>query len=884
MNWWNAFTPWTGAEGEPPLLEELGINFDHIIQKSLTVLNPLSAVEPHIMDDADLAGPLVFCFVFASLLLLSGRPQFSYIYGVALVGSGSIYCLLNLMSESGIDAYRTASVLGYCLLPLVLLSIFGVVVSLDGTLGYLLSALSIAWCSYSASSIFSSVLRLSSQRFLVAYPVGLLYAAFALLSVFDGKTGGIGAKRMPPEYPATLCEAVLQLDVLFVLFHLQTLPPHASELTSAIEAALSPPPPAPGNPASSPPSPTAARESHLRAFILRVLLLLLARSDPHLLPLASTSNAHDRAMSDPWDDVALRILGESREGPEWDDARTALASAVDEALEDWLRTKDLDVKQAVASEDAKMEVDIGGAEVELRLEIKPAPAKMEQVDSTATASTPRLTSPPPSDSTESPSLRVFVRDLAFSVKSETLLACFQAYNPTAAFVCSRESSGGSSKSKGFGFVEFGDERDRVASLGLSGFELEGRRIEVQIARDRGSSATVTDSTTANPLTPSSSSSPDRSIVVSNLSPETTSDKLRQIFTTQVGPVASVVRISSNDESWTANVTFADSHVQVVAKAIELLDGTRLAQRHISVRAGIDLKTFPLKKEAEAPDPRTRPTTVEAAAKPERRTSGDGKVLQAGSQKSPQASVSQPEVLKSRFRAPADNGWDGWAGRVRASSPPRRTPPDDDRFAPTHLPPLHSSYNIPPHMSLIDDRENRPTLFIGGLPGLMDEDRLQRRLRDTLATVIARRDILFIKIRAEPGLNSQYAFVHLHPSADKDRVIRELDRTYPFGREHYLRAGSNPTSRPPHHETNLLGIRHEILWNVLDSALVLSSLPNSSYSRQITLTTTVAWQQTAMRGSERDLDDSVSPFANEARRQPSQYQAFQASDTRRQTYL
>lgn len=194
QNWWNAFTPWTGMEGEPPLLEELGINFDHILQKSLTVLNPLSTVEPHIMDDADLAGPLVFCFVFATVLLFSGKPQFSYIYGVALVGSASIYALLNLMSESGIDAYRTASVLGYCLLPLVLLSVVSIALSLDGTLGYVLSALTIAWCSYSASSIFSSVLRLSSQKFLVAYPVGLLYSSFALLSVFDAKTGGVGVK------------------------------------------------------------------------------------------------------------------------------------------------------------------------------------------------------------------------------------------------------------------------------------------------------------------------------------------------------------------------------------------------------------------------------------------------------------------------------------------------------------------------------------------------------------------------------------------------------------------------------------------------------------------------------------------------------------------
>jgi len=42
-----------------------------------------------------------------------------------------MYCLLNLMSESGIDAYRTASVLGYCILPLVLLSMFSVVLSLE---------------------------------------------------------------------------------------------------------------------------------------------------------------------------------------------------------------------------------------------------------------------------------------------------------------------------------------------------------------------------------------------------------------------------------------------------------------------------------------------------------------------------------------------------------------------------------------------------------------------------------------------------------------------------------------------------------------------------------------------------------------------------------
>ncbi|KAJ7346697.1 Yip1-domain-containing protein [Mycena albidolilacea] len=183
--WWTAFGT-GGFEGEPPLLEELGINFSHIRSKSLTVLNPLSRVDEHIMDDADLAGPVFVCFCFATCLLFSGKSNFGYVYGVGLLGSVSIYTLLNLMSEQGIDAYRVASVLGYCLLPLVGVGAISVMVALDGVFGYLVSLLSIIWCTYSASGIFVAVLRMSDQRLLVAYPIGLLYGCFALLSVFSG--------------------------------------------------------------------------------------------------------------------------------------------------------------------------------------------------------------------------------------------------------------------------------------------------------------------------------------------------------------------------------------------------------------------------------------------------------------------------------------------------------------------------------------------------------------------------------------------------------------------------------------------------------------------------------------------------------------------------
>jgi protein YIPF5/7 len=66
---------------EPPLLEELGVNFGHmktkvlyiindVNEKTLTVLNPLRSVDQHIMDDTDLAGPILFCLLFATFLLL----------------------------------------------------------------------------------------------------------------------------------------------------------------------------------------------------------------------------------------------------------------------------------------------------------------------------------------------------------------------------------------------------------------------------------------------------------------------------------------------------------------------------------------------------------------------------------------------------------------------------------------------------------------------------------------------------------------------------------------------------------------------------------------------------------------------------------------------
>ncbi|KAI1716677.1 hypothetical protein Ddc_10472 [Ditylenchus destructor] len=173
-------------ENEPPLLEELGINFQHIRQKTLAVLNPVGMTSVDVVTDQDLAGPLVFCLLFGASLLLQGKIHFGYIYGIGLVGCVGMYTLLNLMAadQKTISFTCTVSVLGYALLPMSLLSMMAAVLTLQGIVGYLIAATAITWCSASSSKLFSIALAMQGQKLLVAYPCALLYAIFALLAIF----------------------------------------------------------------------------------------------------------------------------------------------------------------------------------------------------------------------------------------------------------------------------------------------------------------------------------------------------------------------------------------------------------------------------------------------------------------------------------------------------------------------------------------------------------------------------------------------------------------------------------------------------------------------------------------------------------------------------
>jgi hypothetical protein len=213
---------------EPPLLEELGINMDHILLKTKAVVVPFARLpfqkdaaglssssfaldaassSSIIMDDADLAGPLVFALLLGAELLVTGKTHsFGYIYGLSLFGCCSLTLVLNLMrtphkvdesgataaasvSNSSISIWTTTSILGYALLPVNLLAavkILFVVCMLKKVVfvSRFLGVVTVVWSTMASTRLLEVGCDMRHQRYLIAYPIALLYSAFVLLTIF----------------------------------------------------------------------------------------------------------------------------------------------------------------------------------------------------------------------------------------------------------------------------------------------------------------------------------------------------------------------------------------------------------------------------------------------------------------------------------------------------------------------------------------------------------------------------------------------------------------------------------------------------------------------------------------------------------------------------
>lgn len=72
----------------------------------------------------------IYCKQISCLTSQGGKISFGYIYGIGGLGVIAIYALLNAMSMEGVTLGCVASVIGYCILPMVLLSSVSIILSL----------------------------------------------------------------------------------------------------------------------------------------------------------------------------------------------------------------------------------------------------------------------------------------------------------------------------------------------------------------------------------------------------------------------------------------------------------------------------------------------------------------------------------------------------------------------------------------------------------------------------------------------------------------------------------------------------------------------------------------------------------------------------------
>jgi hypothetical protein len=181
-------------ENEAPLLEELGINLEHIFLKTKAVVLPFrrfsgsnsALLDPDlIVQDADLAGPLALALLLAFELLCMGKIHFGYIYGFGMFGCLSLTVVLNLLSPvQAVSVWTVTSILGYSLLPVNLLAALQILFFFAPVVSKVLGVLAVMWSTLASTRLLEIGCGMKHQRYLIAYPIALVYTAFVLITVF----------------------------------------------------------------------------------------------------------------------------------------------------------------------------------------------------------------------------------------------------------------------------------------------------------------------------------------------------------------------------------------------------------------------------------------------------------------------------------------------------------------------------------------------------------------------------------------------------------------------------------------------------------------------------------------------------------------------------
>ncbi|KAL5545874.1 hypothetical protein UlMin_005561 [Ulmus minor] len=173
-------------DDEEPLLDELGIHPDQIWKKTKSILNPFR-VNPAVHMDSDLSGPILLYMSLCLFQLLAGKIQFGVILGWIVVSSIFLYVVFNMLAgrNGNLDLHTCTSVVGYSMLPVVILSAASLFVPQVGVLRFAIAAVFVLWATRVCTGLMVSLADGGDEhRGLIAYAALLIYTLFSLLVIF----------------------------------------------------------------------------------------------------------------------------------------------------------------------------------------------------------------------------------------------------------------------------------------------------------------------------------------------------------------------------------------------------------------------------------------------------------------------------------------------------------------------------------------------------------------------------------------------------------------------------------------------------------------------------------------------------------------------------
>ena len=168
-----------------------------IKRKFIFVLFPTRDRVQGLARDWDLWGPSILCLLLSAILAWPARDkQKSFVFSLVYVyvwGGSAIVTLNTLLLKGNVSFFQSVCVLGYCILPLVIAAVAGLIVDFFcfGLVNFIiracLVALALLWSSKASIGFVSDVVP-EDRRALAVYPVCLLYAAVGWTVVLNGET------------------------------------------------------------------------------------------------------------------------------------------------------------------------------------------------------------------------------------------------------------------------------------------------------------------------------------------------------------------------------------------------------------------------------------------------------------------------------------------------------------------------------------------------------------------------------------------------------------------------------------------------------------------------------------------------------------------------